>query len=143
MAPNQQREDTAMAASQISFNFTKLVVGDLDASARFYGGVFGLSELMRFDAEIEGRPIREILYAPTQEGGATFVLLAFVDAPKPAAGEVILGFTVGDLDAVVEAAVTAGATVADPIRTMSEMNIKVAFLRDPEGRLIEVVQMLS
>jgi catechol 2,3-dioxygenase-like lactoylglutathione lyase family enzyme len=132
-----------MSTPQISFNFTKLVVADLDASAAFYGKVFGFQELMRVDAEIEGRPIREVLYAPTQEGGATFVLLTFLDGPRPEPGEVILGFTTTDLDALVTAATAVGAKIADPIRTMAEMNLKVAFLRDPEGRLIEVVQMLG
>jgi lactoylglutathione lyase len=130
------------SAPKISFNFTKLVVADLDASATFYGKVFGLKEQVRVDAEITGRPIREVIFNPTDEGGPTFVLLAFVDTPKPAEGEIILGFTTTDLEALVDAAARAGAAIADPIRVMAEMNLKVAFLRDPEGHLIEVVQLL-
>ena len=41
--------------------FTKLVVDDLDAMARYYGSVFGLTELTRVQAEVGGSPIDEII----------------------------------------------------------------------------------
>ncbi len=127
---------------QAHFGFTKLVVGDLEQSAEFYQEVCGIRELGRVDAEIEGRPIREIMFHPTQAGGATLVLLCFVGAPKPAAGELILGFTTPDLAAFVERVKQAGGSIAQEIKTLEEMKIQVAFVRDPEGHLIEVVQQL-
>ncbi|WEK56733.1 MAG: VOC family protein [Candidatus Brevundimonas phytovorans] len=126
-----------------SFNFSKLIVADLDRSATFYSRVFRLEELARVEDAIAGRTIREVMYKPTHEGGATFVLLAFDDAPTPAGGEMIVGFTVADLDAVVAEAVAAGGSLADPIRDMPEMGIRVGFIRDPEGHLLEIVQFLS
>lgn len=125
-----------------NFNFTKLVVEDLEKSADFYKEVCGIRELGRVDAEIAGRPIREIMFHPTQEAGATLVLLTFVGAPKPAAGELILGFTTPDLAAFVLRVQRAGGSVAEEIKTLEEMKIKVAFVRDLEGHLIEVVQQL-
>lgn len=125
-----------------NFSFTKLIVEDLDATAEFYKSVCGLVEQMRFDATIKGRPISEITFLPTYPGGGSLTLLKFTDAPNPIDGELILGFTTDDLDAFVARVEKAGGRVTDPIRTMAEMNLRVAFVEDIEGHLIEVVQLL-
>lgn len=128
--------------SNTKFGFTKLLVHDLEASAGFYKSVCGLVETGRVDATIAGRNIREILFAPGHEGGATFVLLKFLDAPKPANDGVILGFTADDVDAFVERVKAAGGAVAQPASTLVEHGVKVAFVTDVEGHLIEVAQPL-
>ncbi len=133
---------TSPATPIASFGFTKLVVADLDRAAAFYSAVCGLVETRRIDAEIGGRPIREILYAPTSPGGATFVLLAYLDAKTPAANELILGFSTPDLPAFLARARAAGGSVHQDLRKLEEMKIAVAFVKDPEGHLIEVVQPL-
>jgi lactoylglutathione lyase len=123
------------------FGFTKLLVNDLALCAAFYTAVCGLTELARVDSEIEGRPIREIMYHPTEDGGATFVLLQFMDRPG-AGGDVILGFQTEDVASFVERALAAGGTLADPIKSLPEHGVKVAFVRDVEGHLLEVVELL-
>ena len=125
-----------------NFSFTKLIVEDLEGSAEFYKTVCGLVEQMRFDATIHGRPISEITFLPTYPGGGSLTLLKFTDTPKPTTGELILGFTTDDLDAFVARAEKAGGRITDPIRTMADMNLRVAFVEDAEGHLIEVVQLL-
>jgi catechol 2,3-dioxygenase-like lactoylglutathione lyase family enzyme len=124
------------------FSFTKLVVGDLERCADFYKEVCGLTELARVNASIAGRAISEIMFHPTADGGSTFVLLSFLDTPKPAAGELILGFVTPDLAAFVARARAAGGTVVQDIVTQPEHGVKVAFVTDIEGHLIEVVEML-
>jgi predicted enzyme related to lactoylglutathione lyase len=124
----------------VHFGFTKLVVGDLERSVAFYRAVCGVVETGRVDAEIAGRKISEVLFAPTAAGGATLVLLAFHDAPKPATGEVILGVVVADADAFVARAVAAGGTVVEAVHAMPELKIRVGFVADVEGHWIEVVQ---
>jgi catechol 2,3-dioxygenase-like lactoylglutathione lyase family enzyme len=124
------------------FGFTKLVVGDLDKSAAFYKSVCGLVEQRRVESQINGRSIREILFNATAPNAGTFVLLSFLDSPKPAAGETILGFMTPDLSAFVERARAAGGSVAQDIKTAPEHGVKVAFVRDVEGHLIEVVELL-
>ncbi|OCC25502.1 hypothetical protein MB02_02375 [Croceicoccus estronivorus] len=124
------------------FGFTKLLVDDLETTSAFYKSVCGLVETGRVDARIGGRAISEILFAPTADGGPTFVLLKFLDAPKPTNDEVILGFQTDDVDRFVERAVAAGGTEVDAARTDPEHGIKVAFVTDCEGHLIEVVQIL-
>jgi predicted enzyme related to lactoylglutathione lyase len=127
----------------VHFGFTKLVVADLEKSAAFYRAVFELLETGRVDATISGRKISEVLFAPTAAGGATFVLLAFHDAPKPAGGEVILGAITHDIDAFLARAVSAGGSLVEAAHEMAELKIKVGFVADTEGHLIEVVQQLA
>jgi lactoylglutathione lyase len=131
-----------ISAPSAHFSFTKLLVSDLDKSAAFYKSVCGLVETARVSDAIAGRQIDEILFNATGEGGATFVLLKFVGAPKPANNEVIVGFVTPDLEAFVQRACAAGGALAEGIRAVPAHGIKVAFVTDVEGHMIEVVQML-
>jgi catechol 2,3-dioxygenase-like lactoylglutathione lyase family enzyme len=129
-------------AVKAKFNFSKLVVRDLDRCAAFYRDVCGLREIARVDADIAGRPIREIMFHPTSEGGANFVLLTFLKEAPPAAGEMIVGMETADLAAFIERAEKAGGRVEQAPRVFEAYHVKVAFVRDVEGHLIEVVQQL-
>jgi predicted enzyme related to lactoylglutathione lyase len=125
------------------FGFTKLLVDDLEKVAQFYKAVCGLTELYRVESEIAGRGIREILFNATGVGAATFVLLKFEGAPKPTNDEVILGFVTPDVAAFVDRAVAAGGRIVQEIREQPEHGVKVGFVTDVEGHLIEVVEMLA
>ena len=125
------------------FAFTKIVVADLDASGAFYSEVFGVDEQYRVDAAIDGRPIEEILFQSTAPGGASLVLLRFADTPEPPAGSVIVGFVTDEIDAVFTRAVAAGGSVVDPVHESPEHGVRVGFLADLDGHLIEVCQMLA
>jgi lactoylglutathione lyase len=128
--------------SLASFGFTKLIVGDLEKSAAFYKSVCGVVEQARVDDVLDGRPISEILFNPATPGGPTFVLFTFHDTPKPFGSEVILGFMTPDLDAFLDRARAAGGTVVEELGSRPELGVKVAVVKDFEGHLIEVVQML-
>lgn len=130
-------------ANKASFGFTKLVVDDLEKSAAFYKEVCGLEELMRVEESVGDRPISEILFKPTAPGGPTFTLFKFLKQPSPAPGETILGFVTPDLNAFIARAEKAGGSVVQPIKAMPQLGLNVAFVADVEGRLIEVVQMLT
>jgi predicted enzyme related to lactoylglutathione lyase len=125
------------------FSFTKLVVADLDASAAFYADVFGLQERYRVTDDIGGRSMQEILFEPTAPGGAMFVLLHFDDTPESTAGSVLAGFVTDEIDDVFARAVAAGAAVVDPVHDAPEHGVRVGFLADPDGHLLEVCQMLT
>lgn len=122
--------------------FTKLLVDDLEKTAAFYTSVCGLVETGRVEAEIAGRKISEIIFSAAFQGAATFVLLKFLDAPKPTNDEVILGFVTDDVDAFVARAEAAGGSVVQAPHDNVEHGVKVGFVTDVEGHLIEVVQML-
>jgi len=125
------------------FGFTKLLVVDLAKSAAFYSEVLGLKETTRIESEIAGRAIEEILFNPTGEGAATFVLLKFLDAVLPSDSEVILGFITPDIDALTQRAVAAGGSVRREALDYPDLRVKVAFIADIEGHLIEVVQQMA
>ncbi|MDG2027701.1 MAG: VOC family protein [Acidimicrobiales bacterium] len=124
------------------FSFTKLVVADLEAMHEFYTTVFGLRELARVDAAIGDRPIHEIMYLPTSEGGGSLVLFHFEGQDTPVNEESILGFVSDDLDALVATAVANGGRVVEEPHEMTEHGIRVGFVTDPEGHLLELVEML-
>lgn len=125
------------------FGFTKLIVNDLEKSATFYKDVCEMTELARVEAEIAGRGIKEIMFNATATGGATFVLVKFLDTNKPSSDELILGFITDDLEAFVERTKKAGGKVVEEIQSQPEHGVKVAFVTDIEGHLIEVVELLN
>jgi predicted enzyme related to lactoylglutathione lyase len=131
-----------MAEAPAHFSCTKLIVADLEKACAFYKSVFGLTEQNRVTAAIEGRPISEIMFNPTAPGGATFVLLAYTDTTTPALSESITLFITPDLAGLLEKARAAGGQVVDAMRDMPEHGVKVAFVRDVEGHMIEVVELL-
>ena len=125
------------------FSFTKLVVADLETSAAFYTEVFGLQEQYRVKDAIGGRQIEEILYEATAPGGGTFVLLHFSDTPDAMPGSVIAGFVTDEIDDVFTRAVAAGATVIQTAHDAPEHGVRVGFLADPDGHLLEICQLLA
>jgi len=131
-----------MTTSAAQFGFTKLLVNDLERTADFYKAVCGLDELARVESVIGGRAMSEIMFKPTAAGAATFVLLRFHDAQAPAEDEVITGFITPDLDGFVARVEAAGGSIHEPIRARPEHGVKVAFVKDPEGHLIEVVELI-
>jgi len=125
------------------FGFTKLVVQDLEKMATFYKDVVGFEESGRVQSAVGDRAIDEILFDATSQGGSTFVLFKFLDRDAPANEEVILGFITDDLAAFVERTKSAGGAVVTDIKSQPEHGVKVAFVTDPEGHLLEVVELLG
>lgn len=126
----------------LPLGFTKLVVEDMDKMSAFYGAVCGLAEEGRAEDQIAGRPICEVYFKADPPGTGTFTLTKFLDAPRPMVEAVILGFVAADIDRFVEKAVGAGAIVVVPAHPRPDHGVKVAFVKDVEGNLIEVVELL-
>jgi lactoylglutathione lyase len=123
-----------------SYSFTKLVVRDLEAMARYYRDVYGLDQLQRVTAEIDSAPIDEIILGTDGDYAGPILLTWVGQTPKPV-GEVILGFTTPDIDALFGRAEAAGATIREhPKESDAAPGMIVGFLADPEGHLAEVVQ---
>lgn len=126
----------------IPLGFTKLVVEDIDSMSKFYGAVCGFEEEGRADAQIGGHPIREVHFRADPPGSSTFTLTKFLDARRPATQAVILGFIAPNIHQFVERALKAGATLVEAVKAQPEYGVKVAFVKDIEGNLIEVVELL-
>jgi lactoylglutathione lyase len=123
-----------------TYAFTKLVVRDLEAMRQYYEEAFGLVPIQRVEADIAEAPIEELILG--RDGGyGGLILLRWVDAAPPAAGEVILGFTTSDIQALFERAVGAGGKVREaPEPSEPAGGLVVGFIEDPEGHLAEVVE---
>lgn len=127
-----------------TFSFTKLVVDDLDAMVDYYCAVFGLHRGSRntFEKGIAGEAIDEIaLVAAPGDAYGALSLLEFVNRPAAKHDEVILGFTTPDIAALLERVRSAGGSVLGPVEEMPDHGLRVAFVRDPEGHLCEVVEL--
>ncbi len=126
-----------------TFGFTKLVVGDLEKMKAFYTNVFGLKQFDRVQADIGIDPIDEIMLGRDSGfGPGSIVLLRFTELAPPRPGAVILGFVTDDLGALVDRVVANGGRLHAAIKDIPEMKVRVAFTKDPEGNLAELVQML-
>lgn len=126
----------------VPLGFTKLIVQDLDKVAAFYGAVCGLVEEAQADAEIAGRPIRELYFKSNPPGTGNFTLTKFIDVEKSTTESVILGFIADDIHRFVESAAAAGGVVVVAAHPEPEHGVHVAFVKDVEGNLIEVVQLM-
>ena len=124
--------------------FTKLICRDEEAMAAHYSAVYGLGVVQRVAGESDGQPFREVILAP---GGdwtkGTLVMFNFTAREAPRDQQVILGFTVDDLDALVARIEANGGKLVGPIREETDHGVRVAFSVDPEGALCENVQMLA
>lgn len=127
----------------VDFMFIKLNVVGLEAAVAFYTSVVGLVEMSRVEAMIGGRPVSEVVFMPTYPGGPMFVLAHFHDTTVPAGGELMTGFATRDLDAFIARAVQAGGTVIEPAHDVPQAGMRVAFVADPEGHVLEITQMLG
>jgi lactoylglutathione lyase len=126
-----------------TYSFTKLVVEDLDAMARYYTNVYGLDEIQRVKDDVDGAPIEEIILGIDGSYGG-LILWKWLGQPGPPTGEVILGFVTPDIETLFARAEIAGATVRErPKEHDAAPGFLVGFLADPEGHLAEVVQPLE
>ncbi len=133
----------ADAGTVTPLGFTKLIVEDMDAVSAFYGAVCGFEEEARGDDQIAGRRIREAYFRSDPPGTGTFTLTKFLDETRPTGvNTVILGFVAADIARFIDDAQAAGGTLIEPMQSRPEHGVKVAFVEDPEGNLIEVVEML-
>ena len=128
-----------------SHGFTKLIVHDLEELAAFYREVYGLHAVNRLRGEsIGGEEIDEIMLSSDPKAAyGSLILLKYLGRGPSPTGELILGFTTDDLPALLERVRAAGGAVTVPIKEMPELRLRVAFAKDPEGHLSELVQLLS
>lgn len=130
-----------------TFAFSKLVVNDLERSRRFYADAYGLKEYETIRDEIGTDSIEEVVLTAGDTSGPWpsdgLVLLKFANGPGVAPGAMILGFTTEDLPALLARIIAQGGSVHAGIREIPERRLRVAFARDPEGHLAEIVEPMG
>lgn len=106
-----------------------LDVADVDAAARFYGDVLGLTPIDRPDFGFPGAWF---------EANGTQIHLIEVPAHEAPTSQ-HFAFRVDDVDAVVATLVDRGVEVSGPSAGFAGAG-RQAFLKDPSGNLIELNQ---
>jgi uncharacterized glyoxalase superfamily protein PhnB len=117
-----------------------LYVRDVEASARFYAGLFGFTETFRTPAT--GTPI----HVELRLGGLVLGLASTVAAHEAhglvkgtgPCGDVALWTT--DVDAAYASAVAAGAAQITPPHDFLDGALRAGWLRDPDGNAVQLVQ---
>ena len=123
-----------------AFTMTKLVVSDLEAAITFYGAVSGLAPAQRIEGAVDGRPITEVIMGSAAPAAATLVLFSYHGVPAPPPGECMLVFDTDDLEGFVARAVAAGGSIMQPPQVLPQFGLSFAFVRDPEGHIVEALQ---
>ena len=119
-------------------DYVVLIVADLDRSISFYTETLGLKLQHRAEkyAQIEAGTTRLSLYTRDAMQKTIGVVL---DAPSLSAPSFELGFKVSDCDAAFSELVAAGAPAVTRPTTRS-WGQRTAYVRDPDGNLIELAQ---
>jgi catechol 2,3-dioxygenase-like lactoylglutathione lyase family enzyme len=136
-----------MCAVALSFQHVGLSVSDLDRAQRFYEDGLGMTEQSRF--EVPGPGIRGVILATAD--GACIELLerpgstraaTYADPPDAILGQGYGHWALGveDLEAACAQLVAAGAEVVWNPRDAPQPGARMAYLRDPEGNLIELIR---
>ena len=125
-----------------------LSVRDLDAAAEFYSTAFGLTPQLEF--ELAPHPIRGLMMR--HESGMRLELFQHEDSVPglqgltPIEAHATRGYShfalaAPDIDAAFTAALEAGARAVVEPTPSPEPGVRFAFLADPEGNLVELVEL--
>jgi lactoylglutathione lyase len=120
-------------------DYVVLVVADLDRAVQFYADVLGLPLGHRSGpyAQFATGVTRVALYE--RDAMASTLGVETLRAPAPDAPGFELGFKVDDVDAAYAGLVAAGAEPAAP-PVDRPWGQRTAYVRDPDGHLIELAQ---
>ncbi len=116
-----------------------LTVSDLDRSIRFYEDVIGVKVKMR----VEGDGVTEVLLGDDQGGGQLQLASRDeVDGPIEHGNALWkIYFYVDDVHATVGRVPDGGGVVDDPPERLERWPATIAFVRDPDGYRIELLQV--
>lgn len=122
-------------------HYVILIVEDLDRALRFYCDTLGLRLKHRAEhyAQFDAGSTRLSLYT---RAAMAETLAMPLEAPKQSAPAFELGFKIADCDAAYAELIEAGSAAVTPPTTRS-WGQRTAYVRDPDGNLIELAQDLE
>ena len=137
---------------------TGIVVSDMQRSLRFYRDLLGMevwadfkdnSQIVQDVTNVPGANIRMVKLKAAD--GMSIELLQYLshpqDVPKPVeacdVGCNHVALQVDDLDALHEHLTSEGIRFHSPPNVLSDGGAKVTYCRDPEGVIIELVEILT
>jgi len=127
----------------LGFEHVGMAVADIERSFGFYGDLLGLKLILRKHDPETGTDV-----AFLDAGGGQLELFSPVaglapakDLPPAQAGVRHITFTVDDVDETFAGLVAAGVAPLEPPRDANtrELLSRVAFVRDPDGIIVELV----
>jgi predicted enzyme related to lactoylglutathione lyase len=127
--------------ASVSFAFTQLFVRDFKRMTEFYSKAFGMREIQRMKYEGDDG-MEEVVLACDDAPVPTLVLASFLDGRATGEREVFLGFYSDDLDESVKNVIDGGGTVLSGPDSLPD-GLRVAILEDPEGHMIEIMQVAA
>lgn len=114
-----------------------IYVTDLDRSEEFYTEVLGLEVLTRIDTP----DVREVIVGAPDEGSHLMLSRRTEpDGPVEPSGIWKVFVNTPDAQASFERAVAAGAEAVAPPKLLERFRVTIAFVKDPDGYLIELGQ---
>ena len=133
---------TAAAHGAVTLNSVRVVAKDAETLCKFYAAAFGLKETNRL--QTANGPELFLNFGDTVDAARANESPAVVimQTPEGPAGDPVMHviFTVTDAAATAAAAKAAGATVAREATQYGTSGIFIAFVVDPEGNRIELIQ---
>jgi predicted enzyme related to lactoylglutathione lyase len=130
------------AHADVSLNSVRVVAKDAEALGKFYGEAFGLRETNRLQTQ-SGPELFLNFGATVDEARANdSPAIVIMQTPAGPSGDEVMHviFTVSDAAATAAAAKAAGGTVAREATQYGNTGIFIAFVVDPEGNRIELIQ---
>jgi predicted enzyme related to lactoylglutathione lyase len=127
----------------LAFGFTKLVVSDLARAQRFYERAFGMAETGRVTTREHTFALEEVMLSLGGERSHVLALTRYLEREVPPAGAAWTGFVVPDIEATLGKIAAAGGRVEVPVHENAEHGVLAALASDPDGHMIEIIQMLA
>jgi catechol 2,3-dioxygenase-like lactoylglutathione lyase family enzyme len=141
----------------LNIRHTGIVVTDLDASLRFYRDLLGFNEIKRLEESgtyidnmlgLESAHVTTVKLAAPD--GNLIELLKFRSHPRKSAGPLEacsigithMALTVSDINQTYQSLSKRGIPFNSPPQTSPDGYAMVAFCRDPDGILVELVEIL-
>jgi catechol 2,3-dioxygenase-like lactoylglutathione lyase family enzyme len=126
----------------IAFALARFKVADLPGLEKFYTEALGFTVAVRVTDGAGEDELHEI-FLSLGNAQPQFALLHYPNRIAPQPGEAVIAFIVDDLRASVAAVEAHGGTNLTGIVDVPEHNMKLAFVTDPEGHTVELMQMTT
>ena len=121
----------------VSIGNVAIEVSDLERSERFYTEVLGLEVITR----IETAEVQEVIVGAPGEGSQLMLAKhAVTEAVAEPSGIWKVFLFTDDATALYATAIAAGAEAVEPPMFLEQFNVTVAFVKDPDGYLLELGQ---
>ena len=139
-APAQAQSQPQSAPSTL---FTGLEVADVARAEAFYTAALGMKQVMRLSRPSDPFVKDALSFSGDPLAAEPLLILIHHNAPdaRPAAQGITLGFRVSDVQAAARRVRDAGYVVLRDPPAVPEGGRAVALVRDPDGNLVELVQL--